>query len=212
MARTWEGLVFSAQRVGHTLGSHHCQSCVRLLCRLVRHGSQQKSPKSSCSNGPKKDRDLPQDTQPTGGREWSWIRASASCPYGMMRKPRSGQSQQPPPSHCLCVPHLPQHPAVSLGWGNLLRWGRCVLWQPALSGLPRLRLGGCLGREFHVSGEDRTWVAPFQFPALHRHLGQGSAWHWRLGSAWNCSERSLEVEAEDYKRFDLGFFNGTPFW
>lgn len=80
-----------------------------------------------------------------------------------------------------------------------------MLWQSALSGLPRLRLGGCLGWEFHVSGEDRTSVAPSQFPALHRHLGQGSAWHWRLGSAWNCSERSLEVEAEDYKRFNFGF-------
>ena len=76
----------------------------------------------------------------------------------------------------------------------------------ALSGPLRLRLGGCLGLEFHASGEDRTWVAPSQFPALHRHLGQGSAWHRGLGSAWNFSERSLEVEAEDYKCFNFGFF------
>lgn len=109
MARTWERLVFSAQREwGTHSGVISAKAvCVRLFCLPVCHGSQQKSPKSSCSNGPEKDRDLPQDTQPTGGREWSWIRASASCPSGVMRKPRSGQSQQPPPPTASVCPASP---------------------------------------------------------------------------------------------------------
>ena len=59
----------------HTPGSS-VQSCLCLpplppgMSWFSAH-CRQKSPKSSCSNGPEKDRDLPQDTQPTGGREWS---------------------------------------------------------------------------------------------------------------------------------------------
>lgn len=79
-----------------------------------------------------------------------------------------------------------------------------MCWQP-LSGPPRLRLGGCLGLEFHASGEDRTWVAPSSSqPCIitwaRAQLGTGD---WVLPG--NFSERSLEVEAEDYSASTLVF-------
>lgn len=110
--------------------------------------------------GPKKGKNLPQDTQHAGGRDGVRSNQSLLSFWHSGRTPIGVRDCSPHPS-LLCPPHLPQHPAVTAPAE------RCVLWQPHCL--------GCLWWEFHMSGEDLSAVVQSQPPALLHRLVQGLA-------------------------------------
>lgn len=110
--------------------------------------------------GPKKGKNLPQDTQHAGGRDGVRSNQSLLSFWHSGRNPIGVRDCSPHPS-LLCPRRLPQHPAVTAAAG------RCVLWQPHCL--------GCLWWEFHMSGGDPSAVVQSQPPALLHRLVQGLA-------------------------------------